>query len=108
MIKLIGCVTENGVEYITKLEDFRDLMDENTYKALEEFVQTYKTEIQDQVYDLQGELNSLQDDYDSLDGNFDDLQDSYDSLNDDLYGIISGKEKFETVDELLSKLKQLV
>lgn len=105
---MIGCVTDNGIEYITKLEDFRDLIGTNTYEALEEFVKTYKLEIQDQIDDLKGEYNSLQDDYDSLDGSFDDLQDSYDSLKDDLYGIINGKEKFETVDELLSKLKQLV
>jgi predicted nuclease with TOPRIM domain len=105
---LIGCVTDNGIEYITKLEDFRDLVSDSTYDALKEFVEKINSECQEQVDDLQGELNSLQDDYDSLDGNFDDLQDSYDSLKDDLYGIISGKEKFETVDELLSKLKQLV
>lgn len=71
---MIGCETENGVEYITKLEHFKDLINENTYQALEEFLNNNKEQYQDIIDDLNSDLDSLQEDYDLLDNNYDDLQ----------------------------------
>lgn len=68
---MIGCVTKNGVEYITKIEHFRDLMDENMYAALTEFIQNL---YEDRTIKLISEVNRSIDDYEILKNDYDELQ----------------------------------
>lgn len=67
---MIGCKTETGVEYITKLEDFRDLIPESVYLALNELIsKSYNGKIS---Y-LEKEIESWKEDYESLSEAYDEL-----------------------------------
>lgn len=81
-MSLIGCITENGVAYITKLEDFRDVMGDNVFKSLEEYLNQECLKYQDKIDDLESELYSLQEEYDSLENECDDLDNRCDELEE--------------------------
>ena len=104
---MIGCVTENGVEYITKLEHFRDLMSENTYQALEEFLSNDKEQYQDIIDDLESEISSLKDDIETSDNNFDDLQGSYDNLVEGVCDVIKDVTDLPK-EKIIEKLEEMV
>ena len=120
---LIRCVTENGVEYITKLEHFRKLMDDNTYQALEEFLNNRKEQYQDKIDDLESELYSAKEDYDLLDNQNDDLRNELSSIRDTVqdlckkiqdsidwkYDLYSGyQDMMQNIDELVDKINEAV
>jgi len=72
---MVGCMTNNGVEYITKLEHFRDLVPEEVYDALNDFFNNEKFRYQGKINDLKSDLEDLQENYEWLEIKCDDLND---------------------------------
>lgn len=94
---MIGCMTENGVEYITKLEDFRVLMKPDVYDSLCTYLDKEHYNFQEIIDNLESELESLQEDYDSLDNQYDDLR----TENEEL------EEKCNKLQEFYNYMKEL-
>ena len=123
VINLIGCITENGVAYITKLEDFRDLMSEDVYQALEEFLNIYRIPYQYKIEDLESELFSAQEDADMSDLHCDELETEISHIRDTVqdlcmkiqdsinwkYDLYSGyQDMMQKIDELVDKINDAV
>jgi len=111
---MIGCETKAGVQYITKIEDFRDLVEDSVYNALIEFINTEKCNYQEIIDDLNDDLSSLNEDYGDLDRKNDDIQEGYDRLEKDYDAVIDSINKIiddETEsdkDQIIKKLEELV
>lgn len=71
---MIGCVTENGVEYITKLEHFKDLIKPEVFDALITYLNAEHCNYQAIIDDLKSELCGSNEDYELLDSQNDDLR----------------------------------
>jgi chromosome segregation ATPase len=102
---MIGCDTKNGVEYITKLEHFRDLMEPEVFCALLLFLENDKYQYQDRIDDLESELNSLQEDYDLLDSNYDDIDSELENVRIALEEIT---KKDLSKEEIIQELKKYI
>lgn len=101
----IGSETKNGVQYITKLEDFRDLVDENTYVALIEFVNKCSYNYQEIIDDLKSDINRLQDDYDLLDIDYDNIDSELENLRSTVEEIVA---KNLSKEEIVQELKKYI
>lgn len=71
---MIGLVYKGQVNYITRIEDFRDFMEPEVYEAIEQamgegLIENYREKYEELLEDY----NSLQEDYDELYGVSDEL-----------------------------------
>ncbi|MBU5331763.1 hypothetical protein KQI61_06100 [Anaerocolumna aminovalerica] len=92
---MIGCMTNNGVEYITKIEHFKNLVPEEVYDVLKDFLRNEEHQHQDKINDLESELSDLQDNYDLLDIGYDELQERCEESD----------KSYEELEEKTSKLQ---
>jgi hypothetical protein len=98
---MIGCETKNGVVYITKLEDFCDLVDDNIYFAFVEFINcNYVSTIQE----LQRYIKEADVEIDDLDSNNGYMADQIERADREIDKIKDGDFSKE---EILSRLKHI-
>lgn len=77
-----SCIHNGEVVYITKLEDFRDCMEDSVFSALEEFVEDVKRHSEDEGYERALNEEDLWND--DKDGEIEDLELERESLLDEV------------------------
>lgn len=79
---MIGLEYQGQVNYITKMEDFRDFTEPSVYEALVKALDggLLQDNYKEMYEDLKEEYESLEDDYSSLEYDRDDLQNDVDRL----------------------------
>lgn len=96
---MIGLEYQGQVNYITKIEDFRDFMEPSVYEALVKALDggLWQDNYKEMYEDLKGEYESLEEDYFLLEHDRDDLQDDVDELE-------TVKEKYGTFKRAIEVL----
>ena len=126
---MVGVTYKNQLYYISKLEDFRDVMEESVYDGLVEalnsnygkvdnLIEKYE-ELEDEYNNLLIEKEELEDcredlenlsvDYDNLEDDFDELKGKYDKLRNKLNEIVDGENNKENIsNEIISELENIL
>jgi predicted nucleic acid-binding Zn-ribbon protein len=99
---MIGCETGSGITYITKIEDFENMIPPGIYNAMIEFVNRNYAKYEDEVESLKSEIEEIQDESDDLDRNNDDLRDTINKTEKKLDEIIKSEL---TRDKIIEELK---
>lgn len=86
---MISCNTDNGVEYITKLEHFRDLVSDNVYNSFVEFIRKTNYDSDEIIDEMKLEISGLEGDIDGLNTTIDDLESENFNLREELDGFRS-------------------
>jgi septal ring factor EnvC (AmiA/AmiB activator) len=101
---MISCETDSGVIYITKIEDFQDLVKDKVYSAFKEFVNNFYDKHDAELESLKSEIEEVKDESDDLDRENDDLRDTINRTEKKLEMIIKSEM---TRDEIIEEIKQI-
>jgi regulator of replication initiation timing len=99
---MIGCVTDKGIIYITRVEDFENMIPSGIYNAMIEFVNQNYAKYEDEVEYLKSEIEEIQDESDDLDRDNDDLRDTISKTEKKIDKIIKSEM---ARDEIIENLK---
>lgn len=103
---MIGCEYNGQISYITKLEDFRDLMEPTVYEALTKALESGLVwNLKEEYEELKSEYKTLEDENSSLESQCDEFESQNDSLTEENEELEKKYEaKIESIKEVISDL----
>jgi len=104
---MIACDIKSGVQYITKFEHFRELMNEEVYSALAEFLNENVKDYQEMIDDITSELSSAIDDAEVSESNCNDLDSQLSNMTSEIEDIIDESELLSK-EGIIKKLKEVI
>lgn len=99
---MIGFVYNGKVEYITRIEDFREYMDSAVYEALIKALDSGITSEHDADY------KELKQDYDNLLAEYEELEDECDRLRDEVEENEDCQEELEELEKKHESLRHSI
>ncbi len=105
---MISCQTKNGVEYITKLEHFRDIVEESTYEALVNFIEQNRYNFQERIDDLNAELEDVQSDLFDAEQHADYLEEALSKIQTRINDILNNEYSKEQIIEIIDDIRLLI
>lgn len=100
---MIGVEYKGSVHYVTRLDDFRELMEPSVYEALEEMVSSGYPDA-NEYEELETEYNELLAEHEALEEEYEELEDAAMELDKCKDKLLEAKEKLDGAKKSIKRI----